>query len=199
MPVRRLPNLTIFFKRVNFAISLIVLLVTIIKEKYDPGFLGSIALGYKISDQFRIEGEGLFQSNDMDKAVWSYTSSFFSDGGSYALKGERERIAFLLNGYFDFKNSTPFTPYITAGLGGYHMRLKYQNQSYENDLDFAWQAGAGVNYALNDQISFDLKYRYFGGSDAEIQLPGNTISNSTRTQLFEVGDHQVMAGVRVGF
>ena len=109
-------------------------------------------------------------------------------------EGGRERTAFLINGYYDFKNSTAFTPYITAGMGGYHLRLKQQFGSLENDLDFAWQTGAGVNYKFDDRISFDLKYRYFGGADAELQSPSGFSS-----RLYEVGDHQVMAGIRVGF
>lgn len=170
------------------------------KQDYDPGFAGSVAVGYQIADQFRLEGEVLYQSNDNGKEHFSYsiqpvTRHSHGSSPSYpTLKGERERMAFLLNGYYDFKNSTTFTPYITAGLGGYHLRLKQQYSSVENDLDFAWQAGAGVNYKLDDRISFDLKYRYFGGTDAELQSPSGLSS-----RLYEIGDHQVMAGIRVGF
>lgn len=171
-------------------------LTTTFKENYDTGFAGSVALGYQIAEQFRLEGEAIYQSNDRDK--FHVTQTVFSNtfSASGALKGERERTAFLLNGYYDFKNSTAFTPYITAGLGGYHLRLKGTN--VENDLDFAWQTGAGVNYKLDERISFDLKYRYFGGTDVDVrsQSPSGVITTS---QLYEVGDHQVMAGIRVGF
>ncbi|NOU21685.1 MAG: porin family protein [Methyloglobulus sp.] len=167
-------------------------------EDYDPGFAGSVAIGYQIADQFRLEGEALYQSNDNDKVHFSYSGFLSGHNGSVPLKGERERTAFLLNGYYDFKNSTAFTPYITAGLGGYHLRLKGEHSSVENDLDFAWQAGAGVNYKLDDRISFDLKYRYFGGTDAELQIPSPS-GVFTSSRLYEVGDHQVMAGIRIGF
>jgi opacity protein-like surface antigen len=77
-------------------------------------------------------------------------------------------------------------------------------------LDFAWQTGAGLNYKLDDRISFDLKYRYFSGADAEVVIPNGSISviptpNGTRTvfsdltQMHQVGDHQIMAGIRIGF
>ncbi len=171
-----------------------------VKQSYEPGFAGSVALGYRIADQLRIEVEGNYQSNDMNKLNYSFSGieSGNVPSFSFPLKGERERTAFLLNGYYDFKNSTAFTPYITAGMGGYHLRLKGERSSVENDLDFAWQAGAGVNYKLDDRISFDLKYRYFGGADAELQ----SLSPSgvfTTSRLYEVGDHQVMAGIRIGF
>jgi opacity protein-like surface antigen len=166
------------------------------RQPYDAGFAGSVALGYRIADQLRIEVEGIYQSNNMNKVNYSFSGIDSGNVPSFSapLKGERERTAFLLNGYYDFKNSTAFTPYITAGMGGYHLRLKGERSSVENDLDFAWQAGAGVNYKLDDRISFDLKYRYFGGADAELQSPSGFSS-----RLYEVGDHQVMAGIRVGF
>lgn len=167
------------------------------KEDYDTGYTGSVAIGYRIADQFRLEAEGIYQSNARNKfnETFSFVSPNFSDSQSFSgdLKGQRERSAFLLNGYYDFKNSTAFTPFITAGMGGYHIRLKTANGSSDNDLDFAWQAGAGVNYKLNDSISFDLKYRYFGGADAEIK------NQNGPSDLYAVGDHQAIAGIRIGF
>lgn len=177
------------------------------QEKTDTGFASSIALGYHLTEQFRLEGEAVYQTNDLNKFTFS-TSSFVSKNlFSAALQGERERTAFLLNAYYDFKNTSAFTPYFTAGIGGYHLRIKSSRfnprPSRENDLDFAWQVGAGLNYRLNDTISFDLKYRYFSGSDAEVTFPiSSGISGqpaSEITELHEVGDHQVLAGIRIGF
>ena len=172
------------------------------KENSDTGYAASLALGYRITEQFRLEGEAMYQSNDLNKA--HFTSSFgnsnFSD--THSLKGESERMAFLLNAYYDFKNSTAFTSYITGGLGGYHMRIKASRGRLpgENDLDFAWQVGAGLNYKLDDRISFDLRYRYFSGANAEVVVPlfnGSTFVD--RSEFHEVGDHQIMAGIRIGF
>jgi opacity protein-like surface antigen len=176
-------------------------------QDYDPGFVGSAALGYRIADNFRLEGELLYQNNENGQGESTITSNFYgrpkkSEPSAFFDSGERERIAYLLNGYYDFKNGTPFTPYITAGMGGYHLRLKSQDVSTENDLDFAWQAGAGINYQLNDQISFDLKYRYFGGADAQFdtRFIGNSPNSETVTSdYYDVGEHQILAGIRVGF
>lgn len=179
-----------------------------LKEKYDTGFAASVALGYHITDAFRLEGEAMYQSNDLHNLNISETFQDSTFNFSRNLKGERERTAFLLNAYYDFKNSSDFTPFVTAGVGGYHLRIKssrfnFGRPSRDNDLDFAWQVGAGVNYRMNDRISFDLKYRYFSGSDAEVSYPSPIISvnqpPSEINELHEVGDHQVMAGIRVGF
>lgn len=162
------------------------------KEDYDTGYVAGIAMGYRVADRIRLEVEGLYQGNNRNNFQASLTSGGFYDSGSGPLNGERERSAFLINGYYDFKNSTAFTPFLTGGMGGYHLHVKVNGQGISNDLDFAWQAGAGLNYKLDDQISFDLKYRYFGGADA------NLTSNST-SRLYEVGDHQAIAGIRIGF
>jgi len=173
------------------------------KERADTGYAASIALGYRITDAFRLEGEAMYQSSDMNKYFRSFSGPFGNFKESGTLQGERERIAFLLNAYYDFKNSTPFTPYLTVGLGGYHMRIKSTDSnpfpSRENDLDFAWQVGAGLNYKITDIISFDLRYRYFSGSSAELTLSSPNSLFRNFSELHSVGDHQILAGIRVGF
>jgi len=161
------------------------------QEDYNAGFAGGLALGYRLAEQIRFEVEALYQTNAMNK--FDYQIPFY-DNQSGALNGDRERSAFLFNAYYDFKNTTNFTPYITGGLGAYHLRLNYENVGVENSLNFAWQAGAGVNYKVTDRFSLDLKYRYFGGSGANLRSP-----NNSPERLYEVGDHQIMVGLRVGF
>jgi opacity protein-like surface antigen len=165
------------------------------KEDYDTGYVAGIAMGYRVADRIRLDVEGSYQGNNRNNFQASLASGGFHDTRSGSLNGERERSAFLINGYYDFKNSTAFTPFLTGGVGGYHLHLKVNGQGVSNDLDFAWQVGAGLNYKLDDQISFDLKYRYFGGADANLT---SQASNSI-SRLYEVGDHQAMAGIRIGF
>jgi opacity protein-like surface antigen len=171
------------------------------KEKTDTGYVAGAAIGYHFTDQFRLEGEAMFQSNDLNKStLTANTENFGRFTQTGTLKGERERTTFLINGYYDFKNTTVFTPYITGGVGGYHLRLNANQgrQSGENDLNFAWQLGAGLNYKLDDRISFDLKYRYLSGTEAEVVIPGDFFLRD-RTELHDVGDHQIVVGARVGF
>lgn len=171
------------------------------KEDSDPGYVAGAAIGYRLADWFRLEGEAMYQSNDLTKSVLtSNTQNFGSFTQSGNLHGERERTTFLVNGYYDFKNSTAFTPYVSGGLGGYHLRINARQgrQSGENDLAFAWQLGAGVNYKLDDRVSFDLKYRYLDGDNAQVVVSnGQLLPNSN--QRYGVGDHQIVVGLRIGF
>ena len=163
------------------------------KENYKDGFVTSLALGYRLMPSFRMEGELMYQANNRDTQQLTYSYCCDNAGQpntitqNHALTGERKRSAFLINGYYDFKNKTAFTPYIGAGLGVYHLEINQR----KNDMDFAWQAGAGLNYQLNNRVSVDVKYRYFGGADAEL--------GTYSPLLYSVGDHQLMAGIRIGF
>lgn len=171
------------------------------KERSDPGYVAGAAIGYRLSDQFRLEGEAMYQSSDLDRSILTAnTNNFGGINQTNTLKGERERTTFLVNGYYDFKNATPFTPYISGGIGGYHLRINANQgrKSGENEVDFAWQLGAGLNYQLCDRISFDLKYRYLSGTEAEVVIPRDLFLRD-RTEFHDVGDHQIVVGLRLGF
>lgn len=172
-----------------------------VKDRTDTGYFAGMAFGYYITEQFRLEAEAMFQSNELDKSILNASTQNFGNFSQITpLQGQRERTTFLINGYFDFKNSTPFTPYITGGLGGYYLKLNADRgrPGGDNDLDLAWQLGAGAFYSLNKCISFDLRYRYLSGEDAEIALSRRFVFRN-RTEFHEVGDHQIVVGVRFGF
>jgi opacity protein-like surface antigen len=152
---------------------------------YDPGVAVGAALGYRIADRFRVEGEFKYLSNDAN-----YTSNFtWWETGTPSVKynATQQQFVFLLNGYYDFKNQTPFTPFIMAGVGGSHWLIEENYfghaYEYENNIDFTYQLGAGLNYKYTDRLSFDVKYNYLSDDKTE----------------FGLGAHQVMAGIRLGF
>ena len=101
----------------------------------------------------------------------STTSWNLKNGNSAAdLKGTWGLQTLFLNAYWDFHNSTAFTPYVGAGLGMGFIKSKYEieiagvgNESTTSmNTVFAWNAGAGVSYAFTDNISADLAYRFVG-------------------------------------
>ncbi|RPI66527.1 MAG: porin family protein, partial [Geobacteraceae bacterium] len=116
---------------------------------------------------FRLEGEIGYQINDIDKGtVYSrrgYASGSVSDGDVTAL-------SLMANGYFDFVNTTPFTPFISAGLGMARIDINDFGGSDFDDTVFAYQFGAGVGYAINKHINIDLTYRYFATEDPEFEV-----------------------------
>ena len=58
----------------------------------------------------------------------------------------------------------------------------------DDDTVFAYQAGLGVGYALNDSITLDLKYVYFATQDADFD--GVDV---------EIASHNIVFGIRYAF
>ena len=152
----------------------------------DSGLAVGGAVGYGIYNS-RFEGEITYHKNDLDKA------SLF--GADVNLTGDTSCFALLLNYYLDFMNETPYTTFITAGLGFAKIEI---NDFYvpgsglpsesDDDTVLAYQVGAGVGYAVNEKITIDVKYRYFATADLEFD-----------TTTVEYSGHNFLAGMRVRF
>jgi opacity protein-like surface antigen len=157
-----------------------------INTEFDNGLALGAALGYDFS-RFRVEGEISYQKNDVSK-IGAQGVSFDESGDSVAL-------SFLINGYYDFINSSAFTPYISAGLGFAQVefndldisRVGFSGSS-DQDTVFAYQVGIGVGYAVTEKVTIDVKYRYFGAEDSEY--------NTTKA---EFASNNFLFGVRVNF
>ena len=120
----------------------------LISSELETGFSFGAAVGYAFSNNFRVEGELAYQLNNSST---SYLAQSI-DTNIHTLAG-------LINGYYDFKNSSDFTPYISAGIG-----VGGIINEFANDLGaaFAYQVGAGVDYSITDKITLGVKYRYTG-------------------------------------
>lgn len=145
---------------------------------YDTGWAIGAALGYNFGN-IRLEGEVAYQKADEDKA--GYVNS--QQDSTY----DKSARSFLINGYYDFTNSSAFTPYLSAGLGQAKIKWSGEGESLK-DTVFAYQVGAGVGYALNKNVTIDAKYRYFATSDPKFDV----------TEM-EFASHNLLLGVRVNF
>ena len=153
----------------------------------DMGLALGIAAGYTFGST-RLEGEISYQKNDMD--------SVGVDGiGSAPLSGDMTSLAFLINGYYDFKDDGPVSSFISAGIGMANVEVDNLNipgsglpNFSDDDTVFAYQIGAGIGYAVTKQITLDLKYRYFATLDPDF---GGYEA--------EYSSHNVSLGVRVAF
>jgi len=146
----------------------------------DLGLAFGAAVGYDLGNNTRIEGEIAYQENDLDK------------GDGVNLTGDSSSVALLLNGYYDFANETEFTPYICAGIGFANIEVDFGAPGIltliSDDTVFAYQLGAGVGYAINEEITFDVKYRYLETSDPDFA-----------TATAEYSSHNFYVGIRVAF
>jgi opacity protein-like surface antigen len=127
----------------------------------DMGWVGALAWGYKFRNKFRAEGELAYQKNDASTITYTHLN----------VDGDVTRMSIMANGYYDFENTSRFTPFVMAGIGGAKVEANDLNVPGEhgkvddNDQGFAYQLGLGVAYGVNDAMDVDLGYRYFDASD----------------------------------
>lgn len=155
--------------------------------EFDSGFGGYLALGYAFDTGFRVEGEVSYQVNDFDETV--------RGGTTYQLSGDISCLAFLVNGYYDFKNKSSFTPFVTAGAGVAKVETAEFSipgtgfdAASDDDTVFAWQVGAGISYDFSDKTSVVLKYRFFGTDEVSLD-----------TMDAEYYSHNIYIGTRLTF
>lgn len=156
---------------------------------------GALAAGYDFWPQymlpFRAELEVALRGNSETKEDSAWGSSEMTSNST----------TLLANFYYDFHNSSAFTPYVGAGLGlafNYlGVDIKDRSTGLGSSVDdrstnFAWQVGAGVAYAFTDNLSVDASYRYLDLGYTEVEGYGYNVS--TRPY-----NHEVSLGLRFGF
>lgn len=168
------------------------------ENNFKTGFEFDIALGAGFKDNMRVEGEFLYQR--IKRRVggtygWQETDS--SSGIPYADTTSNEIApadvgtniyATMINGYFDFKNSTRWTPFAGLGIGLVIMHADGTQSSNNLVVDstspplnvtapaqynspaihgaaFGWQGKLGLSYKYEDNMSVDLMYRLLGTTD----------------------------------
>ncbi|MDR2745648.1 MAG: outer membrane beta-barrel protein [Desulfovibrio sp.] len=137
---------------------------------------GGIFVGYDFFPKFdvpiRAEVEYALRTNMNTTWDKSYTDGVNTAKSEIEAQWNLQTLFF--NAYWDFHNSTAFTPYIGAGLGMGFIHSSYDqtiyvngqkldsgSKSYQNTV-FAWNVGLGCSYAFNENISADLAYRFVG-------------------------------------
>lgn len=162
---------------------------------------GGLAAGYDFWPQqmipLRVEIEGALRGNSERK---------WSDYGIFAreVKGVWNNSTLFGNVFWDFHNDTSLTPYIGGGLGiafnytGYDLTLKNGDQISMDDrfANFAWNAGAGVSFNVNETLALDASYRFVG-------LGYNEVSATINGRKYEIGNepynNEFMLGMRFSF
>lgn len=171
------------------------------KVEFDPGVNMGITGGYDYGF-FRMEGELSHKNAEIDRITDQTDNySFRSVDGNLGV------TALMFNSFFDLHTDSPVTPYLGGGIGFATLNISdtfgtdtrgattARSLLYEDDADtvFAYQVGGGVEIALNQRLSLDLSYRYFGTSKAKFD---DSWDMSSRLK-FE--SHNAAVGFRVKF
>jgi len=159
------------------------------EAQYDTGWGIGGAVGHDFGSM-RAELEFTYRINDFDEVS--------ALGTTTSADGDMTSLALMLNGYYDFENSSSVTPYLMGGLGFARVEandlvLSAFEVGSADDMVFAYQLGAGIGFKVSNEVTLDLAYRYFATSDPEFDVVGGG------TTEMEYGSHNIIFGVRVAF
>lgn len=156
-----------------------------------------LAVGHRF-DFLRLEGELGYMKTSVDELT-------NSGGAKVPVSGEDKHLKLMINCLLDWRNRTPFTPFVGGGVGAAYVhqdvdmvtvrggkRISIDDKTW----DFAYQLMAGVNWAVNADWSVDLMYRFYGVSDRTHDLTGG---DNTSVEIDPHHTHWVLLGVRYAF
>ena len=135
----------------------------LVETEFDAGITTSSTLGYQFDNNFRTEGEFAWRRNDGDSLLFNGVERPFTAKGA-------ESYSFMLNGIYDFKNTSSITPYVGAGVGVSFIdnEFLYGPANFEDsDTALAWQGFVGASMPLTDKIVGFIDAKYFSATGVE--------------------------------
>jgi opacity protein-like surface antigen len=166
----------------------------------DTGFVVAGAIGYSlvsVAPGLRVEAEVSFRQNSND-GVWATTTGVIPDGGT--LDFDHQATAVMANVWYDF-DVGGIRPYIGGGIGWADVELDgtYVGGTIPaidfSDDGFAWQAGAGINFAISPNVQLGVGYRYFSGPEVTVLAP---FATNSATDEVEYENHAAVVTLTFG-
>ena len=150
-----------------------------VTANYDTGYGMSIAAGYDFQP-VRVEFDFGYKSTKLNKLT--------GPGGSAKIDLDTNVMSYMVNGFFDFKNSTIVTPFVGAGVGLLNGEFKQNGYSVDANA-FGYQFIVGTAFNLNKNFAIDLSYR-FQGAGGDFSKDGVDVAYTSSN---------IFAGVRYTF
>lgn len=137
---------------------------------FNPGFRGDLTLGYNFNQHWAAE----FDTG----VLWSSIDKFNGislDSLPYAARWSLDTytVPFLANVIYKLPLKGPWSAYVEAGAGGAANILTYTANTYDPGdckFGFAYQAEAGLQYALTKNFSIGINYKFLGTANPAWQF-----------------------------
>lgn len=174
-----------------------------LSESFEPAFTGGVGVGYVWGPSFRTDFT--VDIHSISQAEYNGTQGYAAGTLTVQDKTSFMSTILLINGYYDIRTGTPFTPYIGGGLGFTVNALSRDiavtdagtnitASGSTTDVKFAGAAMVGVNWELSTFTSIDVGYRYLyiGGSGTNVTVNGVNSS----VDIGGLSEHEIRAGFR---
>ena len=138
----------------------------------DNGLAAAAAIGFaypagtRTELEYRYSAPTISSVSDVSPFIDPTTANDVDDFTTHLL---------MSNVYYDFKNTSPITPFIGVGVGGAFV----SNGLGESDAAFAYQGKVGFEAAMSDSLAIGVEYSYtrsrdlaFGPSDDDFTADG---------------------------
>lgn len=129
---------------------------------FDTGWAVLASVGYGFGGGWRAELEAGYRDNDID----TYTSNGVP--ATFFVDGSLREMSLMLNVLYDIPVTERMSISLGAGAGGDFAEFDFNGtaSSVEDDhWSFAYQGIAGLNYAVGQQTTLFVNYRYFRATD----------------------------------
>ena len=181
----------------------------------------SAAVGFDFSKISNVNARAELEYTYKDKAKFSSSIdkvTFEADGNSETIDApegissffinELRTQSLMLNAYYDFKNTSKFTPYVSVGAGVTRVKnTQTLNPQFSEEANlglsdtsnsFTWSAGAGVAYKVTENVALDLAYRYVDAG--EVEFKNNIdLENAKLKSTADLTSHDYSLGIRYNF
>ncbi|HEY8579921.1 MAG TPA: outer membrane beta-barrel protein [Beijerinckiaceae bacterium] len=179
----------------------------------DAAFVG-LGVGYRFNSWLRFDVTGEYRGSAKYHAINAYGTTDASNTCSVGPRcfdvyhGMVKGGVLLANAYVDLGTWAGVTPFVGVGLGGSMNRMTnfYDHNPTTGGFGigitstkyrFAWAVMAGLSYAVTQNVSLELGYRYLDRGEGETRLAcfqGGACAGER--QHYKVGSHDLRLGMR---
>jgi len=154
--------------------------ITVGKVSSNAGFALHTALGTSFKNGSAIELEYGFKKTSLDEVT--------RGSASFDMDGNIKVNTLMVNGLYNYKNSSFLTPYAGLGIG-----IAWVNGSDDTDdpdvsnTNFGFQLLAGISTEVEEGIDLSLGYRWLNAGSISEDVSLGTASMDIDTHSFEAG------------
>lgn len=160
-------------------------------------------MGYLIGGAVGVDWNNMIRTEiELSHSAWT-ANSYNASGGAFVPASGNISATYLLgNVWLDIQTQSAFTPYVGGGVGvgwaNADVSFNGGTGGYGSGVSsaLAYQLGAGVKFAISDQLDLDVGYRYkgLGNIDFNDRSGSGFLFNGAR-----LNSHNVQIGLTYRF